>query len=267
MIDLDILVILDRSGSMNTGREDHEGGLRSFVRDQRDLDGAVRFTLVQFDDHNPCDVVFDRVPLVDVPEDGIRLIPRGGTPLHAAVGRAIAHLEDRQLQAPSAQTVVMVITDGEDTGGNGEWTKPLVQARVKALEAKGASVLYLGANVDAFTEAAQLGASATMSANYHPTTVGSTQAMYTTVSNKLAGTRRMSRTLRASGMSAVQSATMSGLALNFVKSDYDNISTGAPVKFDGGAQVSLDVSEQAVVDALDVINASTTTGNADNKQE
>src|SRR4051812_34999613 len=95
MIDLDILVILDRSGSMEHAVRDHEGGLRSFVEDQKSLGGDVRLTLVQFDTVNPCDIVFDRLPLADV--GPIQLIPRGGTPLLDAMGLAIAHLMARQL--------------------------------------------------------------------------------------------------------------------------------------------------------------------------
>ncbi len=48
---LDILVILDRSGSMQSAKADHEGGLKAFLAEQRKLKGDVKFTLVQFDSH------------------------------------------------------------------------------------------------------------------------------------------------------------------------------------------------------------------------
>src|SRR4051812_47875829 len=111
MIDLDILVILDRSGSMESAKADHIGGLRSFVADQRALGGDVRLTLTQFDTVNPCEILYDRTPLEQV--GPIELIPRGGTPLLDAVGLALAHLKAQQLTAPAAQTIVMVVTDGE----------------------------------------------------------------------------------------------------------------------------------------------------------
>ena len=103
MSDLDILLILDRSGSMQERKADHEGGVRSFVEDQRQLEGDVRFTLVQFDTNDPCEIVYDRVPITAV--GPIHLIPRGGTPLLDAVGKAVAHLRLRQTTEPSASGI------------------------------------------------------------------------------------------------------------------------------------------------------------------
>ena len=54
---LEVVVLLDRSGSMQSMKDDHEGGMRSFVEEQKKLGGDVRFTLIQFDDENPCEVV------------------------------------------------------------------------------------------------------------------------------------------------------------------------------------------------------------------
>jgi hypothetical protein len=45
----DITVVLDRSGSMEACRKEAEGGLNSFVREQKKEKGDARFTLVQFD--------------------------------------------------------------------------------------------------------------------------------------------------------------------------------------------------------------------------
>src|SRR3954470_19575997 len=138
MIDLDILVILDRSGSMESAKGDHIGGLRSFVEDQKSLGGDVRLTLVQFDTVNPCDIVFDRLPLADV--GPIDLVPRGGTPLLDAMGLAIAHLLARQSAEPAAHTITMVVTDGEENSSH-EWDLARVKQLVTELEKKGGQVL------------------------------------------------------------------------------------------------------------------------------
>jgi hypothetical protein len=233
---LDILVILDRSGSMQTGRTDHEGGLKSFVRDQRGLPGDVRLTFTQFDSHEPCEVVVDRVPIADVKDDDIQLIPRGGTPLFAGIGAGLAHLQERQKQQPAGQTIAMVVTDGGDTGQNGEWTRQSVRDRIKDLEAQGWTFIYLAANVDAFGEAAAVGVG--YATNYNPSTVGSTAALYNTISNKVAGVR----TMRASGMSIPQSGT----AMFFTAEEQENIKVGSSVTFDGGA-----ATVAAVLGAID----------------
>ena len=188
MIDLDILVILDRSGSMQDLKSDHEGGLKSFVEEQKTLAGDVRFTLVQFDSVNPCEIVYDRVPIADV--GAIHLVPRGGTPLLDAMGKSLAHLESRQILNPSARTVVLVVTDGEENESK-EWSKNQVAARVAELEKKDNTFLYLGANVDAFHEAGQIGVGAAGAMAYaaQPASVASA---YASTSENLMRARSMS---------------------------------------------------------------------------
>lgn len=186
---LDVLVILDRSGSMQDAKSDHEGGLKSFVEDQKALAGEVRFTLIQFDTVNACEVVYDRVPLDAV--DKIELVPRSGTPLLDAVGQALDHLTKHQ----PTEVVCMVITDGQENSSK-EWTRDRIKARVAELETKGWSFLFLGANVDAFAEAGGLGMAAGMAMAYAVTgqSVGST---YASATSNLGGYRA----LRSKGMS------------------------------------------------------------------
>lgn len=220
---IDLLVILDRSGSMETKRQDHEGGLRSFVRDQRTLAGDLRLTFIQFDTENACEIVYDRAPLNAVDDTKIALIPRGGTPLLDAMGKAIAHLEGAQRQAPSSQTICMVITDGEENSSK-EWTKDQIRARVKACEAKDWTFLFLGADIDAFEEAAKAGIRAATVMQMQSQTAGSAAAAYGTVSNKMAAVR----TLRQQGYSTTASAQ----ALANTQADYLKVSEGSAVAFD-----------------------------------
>ena len=86
--------------------------LISFVEDQRQLEGHVRFTLIQFDNVDPCEIIYDGVPISEVNE--IQLIPRGGTPLLDAVGLTIAHVAERLKDSRPDQVVVMIITDGQE---------------------------------------------------------------------------------------------------------------------------------------------------------
>jgi uncharacterized protein YegL len=189
---LDILVILDRSGSMQAARADHEGGLRSFVEDQKALGSDARLTLAQFDDHNPCELVYDFAPIGDV--GAIALVPRGGTPLLDAIGRATAHLEQRQAAAPSEATVVMVVTDGEENSST-EWTLARVKARIVELEAKAWRFLFLGADIDAFKEAGSLGVAHSMTMTMASGQSGSVGAAYSVTSDNMV---RM-RSLRSQG--------------------------------------------------------------------
>ena len=58
-----LIVILDRSGSMNRVREDTEGGLNALLDEQRKTPGVTTVTLVQFDDE--IETVYTGRPLDD----------------------------------------------------------------------------------------------------------------------------------------------------------------------------------------------------------
>jgi Mg-chelatase subunit ChlD len=158
---IDLVIILDRSGSMDHGREDHEGGLRSFVKDQQSLAGDVHLTFIQFDSHNPHEVIYQGEPIANVKEDRLALIPRGGTPLLDAVGEAFTSLKGKI----SDQAIVMIITDGQENSSH-KWTKNLVTSLLQEREKAGWKILYLGANIDAFHEAGTIGIGPAMASNY-----------------------------------------------------------------------------------------------------
>lgn len=181
----EVVVILDRSGSMQAARKDHEGGLRTFVDDQKKVDGDVRFTLIQFDSQEPCGVVYDGTPIGDV--KSIELVPRGSTPLLDAIGLGLAHVEKRIANQTPDQVIVAVITDGEENASK-EFTKETIRKRIADCEAKGWTVLYLGANVDAFAEAGKLGTSQMKSANFANNAAG-TAALYDDLKGKVFLTR------------------------------------------------------------------------------
>ena len=160
----DIIILLDRSGSMQARKADHEGGLRSFVNDSKNLDAEIRLTFVQFDSVNLCEVVIDQQPIADVSPDQIILTPRGGTPLLDAVGEVISRFSS----VCSPETIFMIITDGEENSST-KHDKKKIQELVKERETAGWKILYLGANVDEFAEAAGLGLGTNQTLGYRDT--------------------------------------------------------------------------------------------------
>jgi hypothetical protein len=87
-----ITIVLDRSGSMASVREATISGFNTFVEGQNAVPGDANLTLIQFDTENAYEVVFDR-ELRDVPKLTAETYnPRGGTPLHDALGRTISEL-------------------------------------------------------------------------------------------------------------------------------------------------------------------------------
>lgn len=183
---LDILVVLDRSGSMAAVKVEHEDGLRRFVEEQRKSPGAARLTLIQFDSENPCDIVCDKAALADVKD--ITLNPRGCTPLLDAIGKAVTHLDG--VNPDSA--LLMIVTDGFENASR-EWSKDAVKKLLADRQAKGWKVLFLGANVDAFAEAGQLGIDPSSTAQYQNSAV-SVRAMYHHTSSNLCAARAKTAT-------------------------------------------------------------------------
>lgn len=163
-MDTHIGILLDRSGSMAERADDHEGGLRSFVREQRAQAGHARLTFARFDSMEPFEIVIDAEPIQSVNEERLRLIPRGNTPLVQAMTQFLAHLDQRA--ASDDQVIAMVITDGYENASGAEYTRAALKARTEELQKRGWLILYLGANVDEFSEAAGLGIAANASLGY-----------------------------------------------------------------------------------------------------
>lgn len=180
---INITVLLDRSGSMDYRKDDHIGGLRSFVKDQQNREGETKLTLIQFDGSNSCEVHIDNKVIEDIKDNDINLIPRGSTPLFDAVGKALAFIEEKEQNDKSDQVIFVVLTDGEENSSK-EWTKDRVQAAIKKIE-DDYVVMFLGAEMSAWSEGGSIGFT---SANIMPVNYQNTAAvsnMYNMSSNKI----------------------------------------------------------------------------------
>ena len=93
-----IYFLLDRSGSMQSIRDDTEGGFDAFIAEQRSQPGDCRVTLAQFDDQY--EEVYQDVPVADVPP--LSLSPRGSTALLDSIGRLLGEAGTRLAALPDA---------------------------------------------------------------------------------------------------------------------------------------------------------------------
>lgn len=169
----DITVVLDRSGSMSSCKADAEGGLNTFVEEQKKLPGSALYTLVQFDEHY--DFVHKGVPLQTVPK--FALVPRGSTALLDAVGRAIIETGERLKAMPEAErpglVAFCIITDGGENSSkefSREKVKEMIEHQTNAYQWQ---FTYIGANQDAFAVAGGIGISSGNAANYATAKSGS----------------------------------------------------------------------------------------------
>src|SRR5919112_968795 len=94
-----ISVILDRTGSMESIRDDTIGGFNAFLKAQKTEPGEATLTLVQFDSQDPYEIVHRFRPLPEIPElTRETFVPRASTPLLDAMGRGINDLEKSLLE-------------------------------------------------------------------------------------------------------------------------------------------------------------------------
>jgi hypothetical protein len=169
----DIIVVMDRSGSMSTIQKDMEGGFDQFIKDQKALPGECRVSLFQFDDQY--EQVYLRRPVAEVPP--CRLIPRNMTALLDAVGRTINSVgTDLASIAESERpekVVFMVITDGQENASH-EFTKQQVQGLVECQKTNyNWQFVYLGSDLSTFDDAAGIGVQGVM---FSATSVGTRRA-------------------------------------------------------------------------------------------
>lgn len=209
----DITVVLDRSGSMESGKADHIGGLRSFIQENQNK-GETDFTLVQFDSNDPFELVYNKVDINTIDVSNINLMPRGGTPLWDAVGRTVSHIESTK-KAEETQTVLLVVTDGGENSSR-EWDRVKLKTLMDE-KSKSWKVLYLGANQDAFAEASSMGVAQAATINYAATT-GGIQNTYSA----------MSRSVNSMRTSYLKGGTVTDAldAADFTEQERINCSTG-----------------------------------------
>lgn len=170
-----IEMLLDRSGSMETIKADMEGGIRSFIEEQRAVPGRhATFALRQFD--TEYETAIPPTPIENVVTRRIVLEPRGGTALWDAMGRSITECGQWLAAMPDderPETVTMVIvTDGAENSSR-EWALPAVNKLVGDQQDQWHWMfLYLGANQDAVLVGQGLGIAAGNSVTYDPDAEG-----------------------------------------------------------------------------------------------
>ncbi len=190
----DITLVVDRSGSMEAIRADAEGGVNTFLTDQAAQPGDALVTLVQFDTRY--EFAHRGVPVKEVPR--YQLIPRGGTALLDAVGRAINETGERLSKMAEADrpglVVFVVMTDGQENSSQ-EFTKASIKKMIEHQQTVyNWQFTFLGANQDAFAEAGSMGMAAAGIANFSTDKVA---AAYQATSAKVARMRKQTSVAEA----------------------------------------------------------------------
>lgn len=166
----ELVMILDRSGSMSGLETDTIGGYNAMLAKQRKEEGRVLVSTVLFDDR--IELLHDREDLEnvkDITEEDYYV--RGCTALLDAVGRAISHIGRihkyaREEDRPE-KTIFIITTDGYENASR-EYSYERVKEMVERQKEKyGWEFLFLGANIDAVETAGRFGISGDRAANFH----------------------------------------------------------------------------------------------------
>lgn len=162
----DVVVVLDRSGSMGACKESAESGLNHFISRQKEMPGESLFTLVQFNHHY--EVVHQGAPMQQVGD--CKLEPAGTTALLDAVGRTVVETGERLAAMNEADrpglVVFVIITDGQE---NASMKYPRHQIKEMIEHQRNVynwQFTFLGANQDAFAEAGGIGIEQRGTANF-----------------------------------------------------------------------------------------------------
>ena len=188
----ELVMILDRSGSMSGLESDTIGGFNSMIEKQKKEEGEAYVSVVLFDDE--CEVLYDRVDIRKVePMTDRQYYVRGCTALLDAVGGAIRHIGNihkyaREEDVPE-KTIFIITTDGMENASQ-RYTYDKVKRLIEHQKDKYHwEFLFLGANIDAVREAGRFGIGATRAVRWQHDGKGA-KLNYEVVSNVVGCARK-----------------------------------------------------------------------------
>ena len=160
--EMDVVFLLDRSGSMGGIEKDTIGGYNSYIDYQRGKN--VKVTTILFDDkyevlHNREDV--DNIKKLTNKEYYVR----GCTALLDAIGKTIREMEDKN---PN-KVIFIITTDGYENAST-KYNKSQIKELISVH--KDWKFMYIGADIDSYSEGRSLGIKDEFIANYKKTDRG-----------------------------------------------------------------------------------------------
>lgn len=153
----DIIVLIDRSGSMSTIKNDMEGGFNALIEEQKKLPGACNVTLAQFD--TEYEQVYSCKPVAEVPL--LELNPHGSTALYDSLAKLITDSGNRYAAMKEedrpGKVICVVITDGEENASHEYTREKILDMITHQREVYSWEFVYLGANQDAYAVGTSMG--------------------------------------------------------------------------------------------------------------
>ncbi len=187
----ELVFILDKSGSMAGLEADTIGGYNSMLKKQKKAEGEAFVTTVLFNHHY--ELLHDRINVKGIsPITEKDYEVSGTTALLDAIGFTIQKINNVQKHTSKnerAEKVLFVITTDGMENASREFTAEKIKKMVQYQKEKyGWEFMFLGANIDAVSTAAQFGIDEDFAVDYHADEQG-TQLNYQMVSEAVTNLR------------------------------------------------------------------------------
>jgi uncharacterized protein YegL len=172
----DITLLLDKSGSMQYLYKDTVGSVKSFIEQQKQVEGEANLTLITFSSSELYNVEFS-CDIKKCPE--LEYSINGGTALLDAIGKTIEDTIKRidGLKIKPDKVILAILTDGEENQSK-EYKLEAIKKMIETQESKEKwEVIYLGANQNAIKVAENMGIKFEKSITYGANSIGTTSAM------------------------------------------------------------------------------------------
>ena len=221
MKNTEVVFLIDKSGSMSHLAGDTIGGFNGFIAGQKALEGKATLTTVLFD--TTWKTLHDGIDIHEVkPMTDSDYSAYGGTAMLDAIGETINKVQDRhdEMGSEKPEKVLFVITtDGEENSSR-KFNKSQIEKMIKhQTNGHGWEFMFLGANMDAVHEAANIGISSNRSVTYDYTSRG-IDAVYATM-DCMASSLRCDTLTEDFNLSTAYAASVDGVANACAKTEVD----------------------------------------------
>ena len=189
---VELVFVLDKSGSMLCLAEDTIDSYNSLLKEQKNEDGECIVSTVLFNGNTR--VLHDRVNIKDVEmltsED---YYPIGSTALYDAVCSTIDKIGVELSNTPEdekpSRVMFVIITDGQENSSS-KFTAEDVKAKIEHQKSKyNWDFNFVGANIDVVTEAGKIGIASTDAFTYTASDYG-TKSVYLSLSASISDLRK-----------------------------------------------------------------------------
>ena len=171
--DLDLIFLIDRSGSMYGSEDDTIGGFNAFIEKERKKEFNTNVTTILFD--HEYEMLYKRKSINDVkPLTREEYYVRGSTALLDAIGKTITSL-DKEIDN---KVLFVIMTDGRENSSI-EFSKTQISNMIKNHSWE---FIFIGADIDSYAEASHIGIRKSRVANYRKSAEG-VEKLFNSVEN------------------------------------------------------------------------------------